>query len=64
MEKTEVKGIYKKSEGVFINTDNSALVAYKKRKEQANRLSELENDVKGMKSDLQEIKDLLKGLVK
>jgi len=32
MEKTEVKGIYKKSEGVFINTDNDALRAYKKAK--------------------------------
>lgn len=64
MEKTEVKGVYKKSEGVFINTDNSALIAYKKRKEQANKLIELEKDVKGMKSDLEEIKDLLKGLVK
>jgi len=64
MEKTEVKGIYKKSEGVFINTDNDALRAYKKSKIQAQRLISLENDVADMKSDLQEIKELLKGLVK
>lgn len=64
MEKTEVQGIYKASEGVFINTDNSALIAYKKRKEQAGKLETLENDIHTLKSDLQEIKELLKGLVK
>lgn len=64
MEKTEVNGIYKKSEGVFINTDNDALIAYKKRKQQAEKLHILEQDVNEMKSDLKEIKDLLKGLVK
>lgn len=64
MEKTEVNGIYKKSEGVFINTDNDALIAYKKRKLQAEKIKSLEQDVTEMKSDLKEIKELLKGLVK
>jgi hypothetical protein len=64
MEKTEVKGIYKTREGVFINTDNSGLVAYKKRKEQQEKIKNLERDVVDMKSDLKEIKELLRGLVK
>jgi BioD-like phosphotransacetylase family protein len=64
MEKTEVKGFYKKSEGVIINKDNESLKAYKRKKEQAKKMIELENDVSSMKDDIKEIKDLLRSLVK
>lgn len=64
MEKTEVKGFYKKSEGVIINKDSDSLKAYKKKKEQAKKMKEMENDVAELKSDIKEIKDLLRSLVK
>ena len=62
--KTDIPGLYRSPEGFLINKDNDALKAYKKSKIQAQRLISLENDVADMKSDLQEIKELLKGLVK
>jgi hypothetical protein len=64
MQKTEVPGVYKVSEGVLINRDYDALKAYKKRKVQAGKLRSLEVDICNIKSDLSEIKNLLKGLTK
>ena len=61
--KTDVPGIYKEREGVLINTDSEALRAYKLQKKQRNRQNELEEEVSTIKSDLHEIKELLKGLM-
>lgn len=62
--KTEVPGIYKVSEGVLINKDNDALKAYKLRKEKDRKMAKLENEISVIKNDMQEIKELLRGLVK
>jgi len=62
--KTEVPGIYKVREGVLINTDNDSLKAYKNRKMRENRIDEMQEDIHSLKNDLQEIKDLLKGLAR
>jgi hypothetical protein len=62
--KTDVPGIYKSSEGVLINKDNEALNAYKKRKEKERKIEALEQNVSEMKNDLEEIKNLLRGLSK
>lgn len=62
--KTEVPGIYKVRDGVLINTDNKALSAYKNKKRRENMIDEMYDDVNNMKSDIQEIKELLRGLVK
>mgnify|MGYP003346929213 CR=1 FL=1 len=62
--KTEIPGIYKEREGVLINKDNDALVAYKQRKIKEQRLSNMIDEVDTIKNDIAEIKELLKGLVK
>ena len=62
--KTEVPGIYKVRDGVLINTDNNSLAAYKNKKKRDRRVDEMEEDIQVMKNDLQEIKDLLKGLAR
>jgi hypothetical protein len=64
MKKTEIPGIYKMGEGILINTDNEALRAYKLRKEKENRFCLLEQNLTELKSDMEEIKNILKGLVK
>ena len=66
-QKTEVSGIYKVREGVLINKDNEALQAYKRKKIRENNIKDIENlkeDMVSLKSDIQEIKDLLRSLVK
>jgi wobble nucleotide-excising tRNase len=63
-QKTEFPGMYKVSEGVLVNKDTEALKAYKKRKMKERKIDALEKDVQDMKSDLQEIKNLLERLVK
>ena len=63
-QKTEVPGFYKVDEGVVINKDNTALKAYKIQKAEKARLVQLEQDVSSMKSDLEEIKDLLRKVIK
>lgn len=61
--KTERPGLVKVVEGVVLNTDKEALQAYKKRKQKMNQIDELENDVAGLKSDVNEIKQMLKELL-
>lgn len=63
-EKTEVKGIFKVREGVFINKDNEALKMYKTTKQKEARFIAMEKEISQLKSDMAEIKELLKGLIK
>lgn len=64
MEKTEVNGIYKAKNGILINKDNDGLAAYKKQKAAARKMSEIETELKSIKDDVTEIKEMLKGLVR
>ena len=63
-QKTEIPGIYKVREGILINKDNDALTAYKKQKQKSMAVDYMQNDIAELKNDIQEIKDLLKGLIK
>jgi hypothetical protein len=62
--KTEIPGIYKVTEGVLINKDNEGLQAYKMRKQKDIKINKMEDDISSLKNDMQEIKSLLRGLVK
>ena len=62
--KTEVPGFYKSHDGVLINKDNDSLLAYKKRKIKEHRIDNIIEEMDSIKSDLSEIKELLRGLVK
>ena len=62
--KTEVPGIFKVREGVLINTDNNSLAAYKNKKKRDRRVDEMQEDIQTLKNDLEEIKNLLRGLAK
>ena len=62
--KTEVPGIYKIRDGVLINTDNNSLNAYKNKKRREQMIDTMQEDIQSLKSDLEEIKDLLKGLAR
>lgn len=59
---TERVGIYKVGEGVLINKDSKSLNAYKKKKMKDIKIVKIENDLSSLKSDMEEIKQLLKGL--
>jgi len=63
-QRTEIPGVYKEREGVLINKDNEGLMAYKIRMEKARETTVLREEVTELKKDIQEIKDLLKGLIK
>lgn len=60
--KTDVPGIFKDGEGVLINKDNEALRAYRFQKQQRKKTNTIEEEVKTIRRDLDEIKELLKGL--
>ena len=62
--KTEVPGIYKVRDGVLINTDNASLSAYKNKKKREMMIDDMCDDMQTMKQELQEIKDILKGLAR
>jgi hypothetical protein len=64
MQKTEVPGIYKDGKGVLINKDKDALAAYKLRKEKDRKLMLIEDELRFLRNDIEDIKNLLKGLVK
>jgi seryl-tRNA(Sec) selenium transferase len=63
-QKTDVPGVYRSSDGFLINKDNAALEAYRKKRNREKELDTLTDDVKTLKEDMQEIKELLRGLVK
>lgn len=63
-QQTEIPGVYKEREGVLINKDNDALAAYKLQLQKAKQADSLMQDVSELKRDMEEIKSLLKGLVK
>lgn len=56
--------MYKVQEGIIINRDTGALKAYKKRKQKDRTLHELQNEVENLRSDMDELKSLIKGLYK
>lgn len=61
MKKTERPGIYKEVDGIVLNKDDVGLKAYKKRKElDRNR----DKKIDSLQSELSEIKELLKQLMK
>jgi hypothetical protein len=64
LQKTEIPGVVKDGEGVLLNTDNKALSAYKQRKLREAKLNTIEEEVSSLRQDMQEIKEMLKGLIK
>lgn len=62
--KTEKPGIYRSPEGFLINKDNDALAAYKKRKRKEQAIDGIQEQINELRSDMNEIKDLLRGLAK
>lgn len=67
MQKTNIPGIYKVTEGVLINKDNEALHMYKRKKQALKRNDErmdnIDNRIDNLSKDLEEIKSLLRDLV-
>ena len=64
MKQTEVPGYYKASEGVIVNRDGDSLKAYKLQKMKNAQINSMEEKINKLESDISEIKELLKGLVK
>ena len=62
--KTDRPGIYKSSDGYLINKDNEALAAYKKRKRKEQAVDRMQEQLDELRSDISEIKDILRGLAK
>lgn len=60
---TVVPGIYKVCEGILINKDNEGLQAYKKRKQKDLKIDKLDEEVRALKSDISEIKEMMKELL-
>ncbi|NDB59139.1 hypothetical protein EB001_11900 [bacterium] len=62
--RTDKPGIYRTAEGFLINKDNEALAAYKKRKRREQAVDRIQDQIDELKTDINEIKDLLKGLAR
>ena len=62
--RTDKPGIYRSPEGFLINKDNDALKAYKIQMQKAREAVSLREEVLELKKDMEEIKKLLRGLVK
>lgn len=62
--KTDVHGYYKTPSGAVVSKDQESLAAYKLKKSKSAQLNTMKKDIDQLKSDLSEIKELLKGLVR
>jgi phosphoribosylformylglycinamidine (FGAM) synthase PurS component len=63
-QQTEIPGYYKTPEGAIINKDVTGLNAYKMRRVREMKMDAIEDEIRDLKNDMQEIKELLRGLVK
>ena len=63
-QKTEIPGIYKAGDGILINKDNTALEKYRLRRAKEVKINLYEERLDNMESSINEIKELLRGLVK
>jgi len=63
-QKTEVPGIFKVEEGILINKDSTALLAYKNRKNRERKLLKIEEDLESLKGDIKELKDIIRGFIR
>lgn len=68
MQKTEIPGIYKAKDGILVNRDNDSLKKYRERRASIRmkdgKINMLEQKVDSLTDEIQEIKLLLKKLVK
>lgn len=62
--KSDASGFYKVNEAVALNKDNDALKAYKKRKLKETQIDKVQIELSSLKSDVEEIKALIKGMIK
>lgn len=62
--KTDVPGIYRSPEGFLINKDNNALAAYKAKRSREEELTRMKEEVSSLKTDITEIKEMLKKVLK
>lgn len=62
--KTDVPGIYRSPEGFLINKDNNALAAYKAKRMRDQELYKMKDEVSSLKDDINEIKEMLKKVLK
>lgn len=61
--KTEKNGLYRAPSGALISKDFRGLASYRSQKAKLRRVEEIESDLRDLKSDIGEIKDLLKGFL-
>jgi hypothetical protein len=68
MQKTDIPGIYKATEGVLVSKDNDSLRKYRDRRMllrlKDDKINILEDKISVLSKDMEEIKSLLKQLVK
>lgn len=57
--KTERQGIYRTKEGLLANKNFSELQAYRLKKRQTKRVDEIEADIRELKKDFSEIKQMI-----
>lgn len=62
--KTDTKDIYRTTNGVLVNINKGELEQYKKKKMSAIKMDNIEKEISSLKSDMEEIKTLLRGLTK
>jgi hypothetical protein len=62
--KTDLPGVYRSPEGFLINKDNNALASYKARKARESELNKMKEEVSSLKDDIEEIKEMLKKVLK
>jgi hypothetical protein len=68
MQKTDIPGIYKATEGVLVSKDNDSLRKYRDRRMllrlKDDKINILEDKISVLSKDMEEIKSFLKQLVK
>jgi hypothetical protein len=59
MKKTDKPGFLKTDEGSIINIDNNKLLAYKKAKQQNNKMKKMEQKIEILEQEVQTIKEYI-----
>lgn len=60
--KTDLNGVYRQDSGALINKNNSALIEYKRKKQEASKMNKLEKQIEELLKDVNYLKEIVKNI--
>lgn len=60
--KTELNGVYRQDSGALINKNNSALMEYKRKRQELSKMNKLEKQIEELTKDVNDLKKIVENM--